>query len=236
MDSWIPGVDNREQVSSISGVSPQSGAVGSIKPDEPKEAITQLGSSYEIKNVTVAKKTNLPFPTALLVFVVIAPLIFVFAMGAFSVGKKEEKGSFLFDTLESKYFTLGISEGYQADSVVDKKIPFLERHVLTNTTDGQKSVTIMIKDIKFDYDVKENLGAKARDENSAMYSQMPYELGGNKGLYYKKTQESFEHFVLLVDKEKSILYEISMESPTTFATDLDLSSEFQKMLEKITFL
>ena len=120
--------------------------------------------------------------------------------------------------------------------MIDKKVPFLERHILTSTLDGQKTLTVVIKDVKFDYSVDDNLGAKARKENSELYREMPFELHGKKGIYFEKTNENFEHFILLVDRDKSVLYEITFNSPTTFATDMELKAEFQELLNKITFL
>ena len=237
MSNWIPDTQkSEEEVSSIAMDGGQGSSVDSIKKEEPKEAITQLGSSYEIKDATVSKKSTRPFPTALLALVVVAPLIFIFAMGALSSGGKKEDGSFLFNTLESDYFTLSIDPEYSVDSVIDKKVPFLERHILTNTVNGQKTLTMMIKDVKFDYSVEDNLGAKARKDNPALYRETPFELAGRKGLYYRKTEENFEHFILLVDRDRSILYEITMDSPTSFATDLELDEELNEMLSKITFL
>jgi len=205
--------------------------------EPPKEAITQLGSSFEIKHVTVAKKGSRSFPTALLALVVVAPLIFVFAMGALSNSNKDKTDkSFLFNTVESEYFTLSVDSDYAVESVVDKKVPFLERHIFSNTKDGQKTLTILVKDIGFDYSLEENLGAKARRDNPQMYSEMPFELDGKQGVYFKKTQESFEHFVLLIDRNRSVLYEITMGSPTTFANDIELSTKFNDILNNITFL
>ena len=90
-------------------------------------------------------------------------------MGVISSGDKKEDDSFLFNTLESEYFSLSIDPEYSVDSVIDKKVPFLERHILTNTVKGQKTLTIMIKDVKFDYSVEDNLGAKARKDNPNMH-------------------------------------------------------------------
>jgi len=227
---WISNIDHKEdkeEVSSIASGSSQS---------EPKEAITQLGSSYEIKDVTVSKKSSRTFPTVLLALVVIAPLVFIFAMGVISTGDKKDDESFLFNTLESDYFTLSVDPDFSINSVIDKKVPFLERHILTSTVDGHKTITIMIKDVKFDYSVEDNLGAKARKDNPDMYREVPFELHGKKGLLYKKTQESFEQFILLVDRNRSVLYEITMKSPTSFATDMELDSELNGLLSKITFL
>jgi len=237
VSNWIPDTENKEEeVSSIAVGGGQESPVASIKKEEPKEAITQLGSSYEIKDVTVSKKSNRPFPTALLALIVVAPLIFIFAMGAISSGDKKEDDSFLFNTLESEYFTLSIDPEYSVNSVIDKKVPFLERHILTNTVNGQKTLTIMIKDVRFDYNVEDNLGAKIRKENQDMYRETSFELAGKKGLYYRKTQENFEHFILLVDRDRSVLYEITMKSPTSFATDLELDADLNKLLKKVTFL
>ena len=237
MSNWIPNIGNNdEEVSSIAMESGQESPEDSIKKVEPKEAITQLGSSYEIKEVTVSKKSSRPFPTALLALIVIAPLIFIFAMGVISSGDKKEDDSFLFNTLESEYFSLSIDPEYSVDSVIDKKVPFLERHILTNTVKGQKTLTIMIKDVKFDYSVEDNLGAKARKDNPNMYRETSFELGGRKGLYFRKIEENFEHFILLVDRDRSVLYEITMNSPTSFATDLELDEELNELLSKITFL
>jgi len=209
----------------------------SVENEPPKEAITQLGSSFEIKNVTVTKKSSRSFPTALLALVVIAPLIFVFAMGALSNSHKDQADrSFLFNTVESDYFTLTVDSDYTVDSVVGKKVPFLERHIFSNTKDGQKTLTILVKDIGFDYSIEENLGAKARRDNPKMYTELPFELEGKQGVYFKKTQESFEHFILLVDRSRSVLYEITMASPTTFANDIELSTKFNDILSNITFL
>jgi len=237
VSNWIPDIGNKEEeVSSIAIGGGQESSIGSIEKEEPKEAITQLGSSYEIKDVTASKKSNRSFPTALLALIVIAPLIFIFAMGAISNNDKKEDDSFLFNTLESKYFTLSIDPEYSVNSVIDKKVPFLERHILTNTVNGQKTLIIMIKDVRFDYSVEDNLGAKIRKENQDMYRETSFELAGKKGLYYRKTQENFEHFILLVDRDRSVLYEITMESPTSFATDLELDADLNELLKKVTFL
>jgi hypothetical protein len=239
VNDWIQSIgnSNKEEVSSIAGGDNQSDKIDSLKQGSQNETLTQLGSSYKIKDVTVSKSSNRSFPIALLALVVIAPLLFVFAMGILSTGGGEEENrAFLFETLESDYFTLTVDPDYSVDSVTNKKVPFLERHILTNTKDGQKTITIMVKDVKFDYDVNDNLGAKARKSEPQTYREDTVEIQGRKGLYYKKTEENFEHFVLLVDRDKSILYEITMQSPTTFATDLELGDEFLSVLNKITFL
>lgn len=231
MNDWIPNQteDNKEEISSIAGQ--DSSEEGS------KESITQLGSSYEIKSVTKSKQTNRSIPTALLALVVIAPLVFVFAMGALSNSTREQRDdSFLFNSVESEYLTLTVDSEYSVDSVTDKQVPFLERHILKSTADGQKTLTLLVKDVRFDYSIEENLGAKARRENPDTYSEAPFELEGNQGIYFKKTKESFEHFILLVDRSKSVLYEITMESPTTFANDIELGTEFNDILNNITFL
>lgn len=209
------------------------------QPQQPREAITQLGSSYEIKKVakTPSKKTN--FPTALLIIAVVTPLLFVFVMGVFSnKSSKEDKkaDNFLYTTLESAYFTLNLSPNYTVNSVVDKKVPFLERHIMENNKDGQKTLTILVKDVQFDYDVQNNLGVKARQSSPQMYSEESYQLGSLEGLYYKKLQENFEHHLLLVDRSKSVLYEITMNSPTAFSDDYELGAEFRDILDRITFI
>lgn len=210
---------------------------GENNKEDSKESITQLGSSYEIKSVTVAKSSNRSFPTALLALVVIAPLVFVFAMGTLSNKSKDEQNeSFLFNTIESDYFTLTVDSDYTTDSVTNKKVPFLERHIFKNTVDGQKTLTILIKDIGFDYSIEESLGARARRDNTDLYNEVAFELSGRQGVYFKKIQESFEHYVLLLDRNKSVLYEITMESPTTFANDIELGTEFSDILNSITFL
>ncbi len=254
MDDWFSKYKkSEEQVSSIApghsaGASGASNAssTGSAQPQSyqphtspPQEAITQLGSSYEIKNVTKAKSEKSSFPVALLVLAVVLPLVFIMIMGTISnrQEKKDTKSdSFLSSTLESNFFTLSVDPNYSIDSVVDKKVPFLERHILTNTKDGQKTLTIVIKDVPFDYDIEDNLGAKARRENPKLYSEQSYELKGKQGMYYKKREENFEHFVLLLDRSRSVLYEITMNSPTTFATDTALEVEFKDILDKITFI
>jgi len=240
---------NEEEVSSIASHQPanqiprQEPHQEQAQSQPPVESITQLGSSYEIKKV--AKSTSDKnsskggFPTALLIIAVITPLLFVFIMGVFSnrnskIDNKPE--SFLYTTLESDYFTLNLDPNWTVDSVVDKKVPFLERHIMTNSKDGQKTLTVLIKDVPFDYDVRSNLGAKARQSNPQLYSEQPFELGSLEGLYYKKREENFEHYVLLVDRSKSVLYEITMNSPTTFAGDMDLEVEFRDILDRITFI
>jgi len=241
VEDWFSNYkkNEEEQVSSIA--SGNSGPVGTAIPQNqpPQESITQLGASYEIKNVTKAKSVKSPFPIALLVLVVVAPLVFILIMGTIS-NRKDNKGtkndSFLFSTLESNYFSLSVDPNYVMESVVDKKVPFLERHILTNTKDGQKTLSIVVKDVKFDYNVQDNLGAKARRENPQLYSEQSYELMGNQGMYYRKREENFEHFVLLVDRSRSILYEITMNSPTTFADSIELEVEFRDILDKITFI
>lgn len=209
------------------------------QPSKPEESITQLGASYEIKKVAKSSSPKSNFPTALLVVVVVAPLLFVLIMGVMS-NKREQvekkTDNFLYSTLESDYFSLNIDPNYTVNSVIDKKVPFLERHIVSNTKDGQKTLTIVIKDVKFDYNVRDNLSAKARQGNPRMYSEQPFELKSKEGLYYKKREENFEHFVLLVDRSRSILYEITMESPTTFAADMDLEVEFRDILDGITFI
>ena len=63
MSNWIPNINKSdEEVSSITMDGGQANSVDSIKKEAPKEAITQLGSSYEIKEVTVSKKAAGPFP------------------------------------------------------------------------------------------------------------------------------------------------------------------------------
>lgn len=238
MNNWnLDQTENNEEIFSLADDNEnQSEVIDSIKQDEPKESITQLGASYEIKKVSSSKQNNRSFPTVLLVLVVIAPLLFVFAMGTLSNRNKDENDSFLFNSVESEYFTLTVDSEYTVDSVIDKKVPFLERHILNSNVDGQKTLTIMVKDIKFDYSLDDNLNAKARRENPAMYTETTYELDGKKGLYFRKNEESFEHFILLVDRSKSILYEITMESPTTFANDVDLGTELTNILSNLTFL
>jgi len=251
VDDWFSKYKkNEEEVSSIFSGEPVGSSSGAVRrpvqpvqPTQqnqpPQEAITQLGASYEIKNVTKSKSAKSNFPTVLLVLVVVAPLIFILAMGAISnrQAKKDGKSdNFLFSTLESSYFTLNLDPNYSIDSVVDKKVPFLERHIITSTKDGQKTLTIVIKDVKFDYSVEDNLGAKARRENPKLYSEQTFELHSKQGVYYKKIEENFEHYVLLVDRSRSILYEITMSSPTTFAADMDLEVEFRDTLDKITFI
>lgn len=240
MEDWFSSYKkNEEQVSSIASGSGES--IGAQPPQNqpPQEAITQLGSSYEIKSVTKSKSEKSGFPTTLLVLVVVAPLVFILLMGTISNGrdaKDKKNNSFLFSTLESNYFSLSLDPNYSMDSVIDKKVPFLERHILTNTKDGQKTLSIIVKDVKFDYSIEDNLGAKARQENPQLYSSQSFELQGKQGVYFKKKEENFEHFVLLVDRSRSILYEITMNSPTTFAGSADLEVEFRDILDKITFI
>ena len=202
----------------------------------PEGAITQLGSSYQIKNTVSKKKEPKSFPTALLSLIIIGPIVALFIISA--IGNKnanKSKGSFLFNTLESKYFTLNYDPGYTIDSVIDKKIPFLEKHELTNTQDGEKYLSIVIKDVKFNYTLDDNTTVKNLRENSKLYSEMPYELHAKQGLYFKKVDENFEHIILLVDRNNSLLYEITFRSPTGLAKDPQLEKEIKEVLNSMTF-
>ena len=203
--------------------------------DPNSEQISQLGS-YQISDVTVAKKSSKPFATWILALVIIIPIVFIFSISALSGGKEEESDAFLFNTLESEYFTMTTRPGYAIQSVVDKKVPFVERHILNSDEDGQKTLTIIIKDVQFDYKVEENSGARARSQNAQLYDGWDYELHNKQGTYFKKTDENFEHYVVLVDRNRSVLYEILFESPTRFWDDEAMGVELKEILKSVTFL
>jgi hypothetical protein len=144
--------------------------------------------------------------------------------------------SFIFNTLESKYFTLNVPPDYEISSIVDKKIPYLEQHTLTSDVDGQKTLTVTVKDVKFDYDLANNKEVIAKRDNPTIYQEEPYELNAKQGLIFKKVDENFEHQIFLVDRNRSLLYEIRFFSPTNFSNDTELAQELENILKGMTFL
>lgn len=225
MNNWVESENEKEEYFSLASDEKQ-----------PRESITQLGSSYQIKDVTVNKKEARNFPVYLLALIVILPAIFIFAVSAFSKNSQKKDDSFLFDTLESKYFTVNVPQGYQVNSIIDKKVPFLEQHTLTSNDDGEKTITITVKSVNFNYDLSDNKEVKARRDKPDLYSEEPYELNSKQGLYFKKTSENFEQMVFLVDRSRSLLYEIKFLSATNFSNNADLENEFKNMLKSMTFL
>jgi hypothetical protein len=214
---------------------------GKTAPDEdnketPRESITQLGSSYKIKDVTINKKEPRSFPIYILILIVVLPVIFIFVVSALSKSSQKKDDSFIYDTLESKYFTINVPPGYQVDSITDKKIPYLEQHTLTSNDDGQKVLTITVKAVSLNYDLANNKEVSARRSNPGMYSEEPYTLNSKEGLYFKKTSENFEDLVVLVDRNRNLLYEIKFLSTTNFSNNADLEKEFQNILQSMTFL
>ncbi len=226
MNDWVADSSKNEEVSSIAP-----------KEDRPREAITQLGASYQIKDVTKSKREAKPFPTVLLALIVVVPVILIFTVSALSGKKGKQDESFLFNTLESEYFTYNYNPEYEAQSIIDKKIPFLESHTLKSFADGEKTLTLTVKDVKFDYNLNESTLVKARRENKGIYDEKDFELNSKRGLYFAKTDENFEHLVVLVDRNRNVLYEIMLFSTTNFANDSELEEEFnQEVLKSITFL
>ncbi len=200
------------------------------------EAVSQIKKSYEIKNFAV-KKSDKSISSWLLGFIIISPILLIFAISSIANrNSKSNSGSFLYKTLESKYFSINVPHHYNINSVIDKKVPFIERHILTSTEDGQKEISILIKDVKFDYELNNNLLYKQREANSDLYSLEPYKLKYKEGYYFKKKSENFEHVILLADRSKSVIYEIVATNPSAFFDDTVMQSEINEMLESITFL
>ncbi len=229
-----PGVAEVVQPQPQANQSPnQSMPVSNEKADD--ESITQLGSSYRINDVTV-KKAGKGMPSWLLTAIIVTPIVLIFLMSALSNKESKKEESFLFKTLESKYFTMNFSPDYEATSVVDKKVPFLEKHDLISKTNGEKNFSLTIKEVKFDYSLDNNSLVRANRESTDKYSEEPYKLKYKEGLYFKKKTDNFEHTALIVDRSKSILYEISFSSPSGLYNDENLTKEMESFMDSLTFL
>ena len=240
VNEYITGLSDEKNNAQEEEISSLAGST-KAEPKEPAvsaEQITQLGATYKVKErvTTRQEQPQKSFPSGILAMVVIVPLMVLFLLGAVGNKNEKSKGSFLFDTLESKYFTMSVNPDYEINSVVDKKIPFLEKHDLINNSDGEKYMSIVIKDVKFNYTLDDNSLIKGKRELSKLYDEMPYELNSKQGLYFKKIDENFEHTVFLVDRNNSLLYEITYSSVTSLANNVTLQKEFRDMLNTLTFL
>lgn len=247
-DDWVTSLtpENNEETFSIANTpaqKPQEETSSIADVPQNKEEITGLGSSYQIKDVTASKKSTGSdggMSTLMKVLIAAAVLVPFSALLIFSSISKqkaqEEEKAFLFGTIESKYFTLNYGAEYSIRSAIDQKIPFLEKHTLTSTGDAQKRMEIIVKDVRFGYQLDDNSNVKARRATKDIYTEEKFELDSKDGYYYKKIDENFEHFVVLIDRQRSLLYEISFTSTTSLATNPQLESEFKGLLNSMTFL
>lgn len=201
-----------------------------------QEPITELSPSYKIKGFSAVKQEEKNFPYALVAGVVIVPIMALFIIGALSnKNSKNSKVPFLKQTLESKYFSMTYPPDYIVQSVVDKRVPFLEKHDLTSTRDGQKTLSLVIKDVKFDYEADNNTAVKARRENSTLYEELSIEIKGKQGFHFKRKEDNFEHLIVFIDRKNSVLYEILFSSPSNMAANTGLENELNDMLKSIVF-
>lgn len=243
MNDWIEQLKKEKQQEQLSGNSNETFSLAPEQPlvdstPKPKEAITQLGSDYSIKSVTKPKEEKKEFPALMLLAAVLIPVVLLIIIGIVSKGanNKDDSKSFLFNTLESKYFTINHGPDYKVVSAVDKKVPFLEKHELTSTQNGQKRLTIVIKDVKFDYDLQQNSNLRARRDASDLYTEEPFTLQSREGFYLKKRDENFEHMIIVMDRSNSLLYEIQFFSDTSLAKNDALEAELKEFLNSFTFL
>lgn len=238
--SIAPGFDsNQSQYAQQPPIKTQT------QDQQPVDTLTQLGDtkpSYEIKNVTSqisAKEKSKGLPSWAIPLAVVIPLVVLLTIGLIASKPQSDKkpeASFIFNTLESKYFTLNYSPDYEVQSTVDKTVPFLEKHTLTNNISGNKTLSIVIKNISFNYDIEKNSAVIARRQNSDMYKELPYNINLKEGMYFKKTTENFEHLIVVVDRNQSVLYEIMFYSTSNLSGDVGLEQEFKELLNSMTFL
>ena len=238
MTEWIVGIGNNKENEEVSSIASGDGANAQSSEVPPKpESITQLGPTYEVKKVSVKKEDKGGFPGLIFSLIIIIPIMLLLTLGMVS-RKREitEEKSFLFKTIESKYFTANYPPDYDIHSAVDKTVPFIEKHTLTSDVDGQKTLDLIIKDIPFDYGLRDNTRVKVVRDKSEFYDEKPYELSSKEGTYFTKIEENFEHLVVLIDRNRSLVYEIVFVSQTSLSENLKLEREFVEFLNSITFL
>ncbi|OGC45879.1 hypothetical protein A2V49_04170 [candidate division WWE3 bacterium RBG_19FT_COMBO_34_6] len=249
MEIWTSNTDEQdEEYFSIANKPTSTTNPPKKSSTEPnkEEAITALGGTYEVKSIPLKKAGTIfkgsderkKFPMWLAAVIIAVPIIILFTLSAISAKKETDKkdDAFLFKTIESKYFTMSYGAEYTADSSIDKKVPFLEKHTLTTPTGGDKTLSIMVKDVKFDYSLDENTAVRARRENSAMYKELPYDFHTKQGLYFTRLDGNYESLVVFIDRSKSLLYEIMFFSPSNFAQNTGLEEEFKGFLSNMTLL
>lgn len=250
MNEWIAQIkkEREEQVSpqeEVFSIAPSTPVSSTQQPQAQEGAITQLGSSYEIKHTTTGAKSaaatnqeKKEFPYALLLAAILIPAILLVLVGGMVKGRptNTKDKAFLYNTIESKYFTLNHGPEYTVESAVDKKVPFLEKHTLTSSTDNQKTLNIIIKDVSFDYDLNNNSNVRARRDKPDIYLEEPVKIQNRDGVYFKKNSENFEHMIVAIDRSNSVLYEIQFYSPTSLATDETLASEMAQFISTMTLL